>query len=65
MAKQAAGPVFVAAADFQHQVNSGLSVTGTQAIKFTTVLVSIMIPYSRGFSYQSSNSTDASLSGLP
>jgi hypothetical protein len=61
---QAAGPVFVAAADFQQQINSGLSITGTQAIKFMTVLVSIMIPYTRGFSYQPSCSLDPALSGV-
>lgn len=63
---QAAGPVFAAAADFQDQINSGLYVTGTQALKFMTVLVSIMIPYSQGFHYQHSCATDdAAKSGLP
>lgn len=61
---EAAGPVFVSAVDFQQQINSGLSITGTQAIKFMTVLVSIMIPYTRGFSYQPSCSLDPALSGF-
>ncbi|CAD6232326.1 unnamed protein product [Miscanthus lutarioriparius] len=49
---EAAGPLFVAAADFQDQINSGLSVSGIHAIKFMTVLVSIMLAYKDGFSYQ-------------
>jgi hypothetical protein len=44
--------LFVAAADFQDQINSGLSVSGIHAIKFMTVLVSIMLAYKDGFSYQ-------------
>ena len=48
---QAAGPLFVAAADFQRQISSSL---GTEALKFMSVLLHIMEPYVNGFSYQSS-----------
>lgn len=49
---QSAGPIYVAVADFHQQINSGLFVTGSQVLRFLTVLVSIMIPYTRGFRYR-------------
>ncbi|CAD6260357.1 unnamed protein product [Miscanthus lutarioriparius] len=48
---EAAGPLFVAAADFQRQISSAV---GTEALKFMSVLLHIMEPYVNGFSYQSS-----------
>lgn len=49
---QAAGPVFLAAADFHEQISAGLIASDNQVLRFMTVLVSIMIPYSKGYRYR-------------
>ncbi|XP_066379938.1 uncharacterized protein [Miscanthus floridulus] len=53
---EAAGSLFIAAADFQDQINSGLRVS--EPIEFMSVLVSIMLPYTNGFNYQFSIDDD-------
>lgn len=50
-ALQSAGPLFVAAADFQDQVDAGLSSSGIHAIKYMSVMMSIILAYKDGFSY--------------
>lgn len=61
---QAAGPLFVAAADFQRQVSSAefqrqlSTAPGTEALKMMSLLIHVMEPYVNGFSYQPSITAD-------
>lgn len=46
-----AGPLYFAASDFQNPINAGMPVSGVDAMKFMNVLLSIMLPYTKGYRY--------------